>query len=100
MIEMAENINHAILFSGDGDFRRVVESIQRKGVYVTVVSTTHSNPLMIADELRRQADDFIDLKTIRSKIESKGGNKTPNEPPFVSDLSDPYRISDKDIEIA
>ena len=43
---------------------------------------------------------FIDLKTIRSKIERKGGNKTPNEPPFVSDLSDPYRISDKDIEIA
>jgi hypothetical protein len=55
---------------------------------------------MIADELRRQADDFIDLKTIRSKIERKGGNKTPDELPFVSDLSDPLRISDKDIEIA
>lgn len=100
MIEMAENINHAIVFSGDGDFRRVVESVQRKGVYVTVVSTTHSNPSMIADELRRQADDFIDLKTIRSKIERKVGNKTPDEPPFMPDLSDPYRIDYKDSEIA
>ena len=100
MIEMAENINHAIVFYGDGDFRRVVESVQRKGVYVTVVSTTHSNPSMIADELRRQADDFIDLKTIRSKIERKGGNKTPDEPPFMPDLSDAYRIDHKDIEIA
>ena len=100
MIEMAENINHAILFSGDGDFRRVVETVQRKGVHVTVVSTTHSNPSMIADELRRQADDFIDLKTIQSKIERQGGNKSQNEPPYAPDLYDHDSIDDKDIEIA
>jgi len=80
MIEMSETINHAILFSGDGDFRRVVEAVQRKGLQVTVVSTAYSNPPMIADELRRQADVFIDLKTIRSKIERKGGDKKQNEP--------------------
>jgi uncharacterized LabA/DUF88 family protein len=72
MIEMSEKINHAILFSGDGDFRRVVEAVQRKGLKVTVISTNYTNPPMIADELRRQADIFIDLKTIRSNIESKG----------------------------
>ena len=75
MIEMSEKIDHAILFSGDGDFRRVVEAVQRKGLKVTVISTNHTNPPMIADELRRQADIFIDLKSIRSKIESKGENK-------------------------
>ena len=73
MIEMSENINHVVLFSGDGDFRRVVEAVQRKGVKVTVVSTNHTNPPMIADELRRQADVFIDLKTVRSKIERISG---------------------------
>ena len=73
MIEMSENINHAVLFSGDGDFRRVVEVVQRKGVKVTVVSSNYTNPPMIADELRRQADVFIDLKEVRAKIERKGG---------------------------
>ena len=75
MIEMSESINHAILFSGDGDFKRVVEAVQRKGLKVSVVSTNHTNPPMIADELRRQADIFIDLKTIRSKIERKAEDK-------------------------
>ncbi len=75
LMEMAQNIDHAVLFSGDGDFRRVVETVQRRGIHVTVVSTVHSAPPMIADELRRQADDFIDLKTIRSKIERQNAAK-------------------------
>ena len=86
MIEMSESIDHIILFSGDGDFRRVVEAVQRKGLKVTVVSTNHTNPPMIADELRRQADVFIDLKTIRSKIERSGGNKNQDEPPQLKNL--------------
>lgn len=61
MIEAAAYADHIYLFSGDGDFRRVVESVQRKGVRVTVCSTLKTCPPMIADELRRQADDFIDL---------------------------------------
>ncbi|MEC8776232.1 MAG: NYN domain-containing protein, partial [Pseudomonadota bacterium] len=60
MLEMAPHLDHVILFSGDGDFRRLVEVVQRKGVRVSVVSTVKSNPPMIADELRRQADDFIE----------------------------------------
>jgi uncharacterized LabA/DUF88 family protein len=61
MLEMADKIDHMILFSGDGDFRKLVEAVQRRGVRVTVVSTLKTSPPMIADELRRQADTFIEL---------------------------------------
>lgn len=61
-MEMAEHIDHMILFSGDGDFRSLVEAVQRKGVRVSVVSTVKSQPPMVADELRRQADRFIELR--------------------------------------
>jgi uncharacterized LabA/DUF88 family protein len=60
-MEMAEHIDHLVLFSGDGDFRPLAEAVQRRGVRVTVVSTITSQPPMIADELRRQADDFVDI---------------------------------------
>ncbi len=68
MLEMADHLDHVVLFSGDGDFRRLVEAIQRRGVRVTVVSTLQSQPPMIADELRRQADRFIDLYDLDPKI--------------------------------
>ena len=68
MLEMAPHLDHVILFSGDGDFRRLVEVVQRKGVRVSVVSTVKSNPPMIADELRRQADDFIELQDLAKEI--------------------------------
>jgi len=68
MLEMADHLDHVVLFSGDGDFRRLVEAIQRRGVRVTVVSTLQSQPPMIADELRRQADHFIDLYDLAPKI--------------------------------
>lgn len=64
MMELAPRLDHMFLFSGDGDFRRLVEAIQAKGVRVTVVSTTRSQPPQIADELRRQADAFIDLADV------------------------------------
>ncbi len=68
MMEIAENADHIMLFSGDGDFRRLVEAVQRKGVRVTVVSTLESNPVMISDELRRQADHFLDLDLLSPYI--------------------------------
>jgi uncharacterized LabA/DUF88 family protein len=64
VLEMAEHLDHVILFSGDGDFRRLVEAVQRKGLRVSVVSTIKSSPPMAADELRRQADDFIELSEL------------------------------------
>jgi uncharacterized LabA/DUF88 family protein len=68
VMEMAAHLDHIVLFSGDGDFRRLVEAVQRKGVRVTVVSTVRSQPPMVADELRRQADIFIELQDIAPMI--------------------------------
>jgi uncharacterized LabA/DUF88 family protein len=68
VMEMAQALDHIVLFSGDGDFRRLVEAVQRKGVRVSVVSTIRSSPPMIADELRRQADVFIELQDLAPQI--------------------------------
>ena len=67
-MEMAEHLDQIVLFSGDGDFRSLVEAVQRKGVRVSVVSTNSTQPAMIADELRRQADEFIDLIHLMPRI--------------------------------
>ena len=67
-MELAPHVDHIVLFSGDGDFRPMIESVQRQGVRVSVVSTIRSQPPMIADELRRQCDNFIDLDDLRDTI--------------------------------
>ena len=67
-LELAPHIDHAVLFSGDGDFRPLIEAMQRQGVRVSVVSTIRSQPPMIADELRRQADNFIELEELKDVI--------------------------------
>jgi uncharacterized LabA/DUF88 family protein len=67
-MEMASHIDHMVLFSGDGDFRSLVEAVQRRGVRVSVVSTVTTHPPMVADELRRQADEFVDLVQLSAKI--------------------------------
>jgi uncharacterized LabA/DUF88 family protein len=74
-MEMADHLDHIVLFSGDGDFRSLVEAVQRKGVRVSVVSTNTTQPAMIADELRRQADEFIDLITLIPKIGRDPGER-------------------------
>ena len=67
-MELAPHLDHIVLFSGDGDFRPLVESLQRQGVRVSVVSSMRTQPSMIADELRRQADNFIELDELRDVI--------------------------------
>jgi uncharacterized LabA/DUF88 family protein len=79
-MELAPRVDHVVLFSGDGDFRPLVESLQRQGVRVSVVSTIRSQPPMIADELRRQADNFIELDELREVI-----GRPPREPRPMSD---------------
>ena len=59
VMEMADQVDHIVIFSGDGDFRRLVEAAQRKGRRVSVVSTIRTQPPMVSDDLRRQADNFI-----------------------------------------
>ena len=67
-MELSDTVDHFVLFSGDGDFRSLVEALQRKGRKVSVVSTLTTNPPMISDDLRRQADHFIDLVSLRTEI--------------------------------
>ena len=88
-MELAGQIDQMILFSGDGDFRSVVAAVQRRGVRVTVVSTIVTQPPMIADELRRQADVFIDLRELQPKI-SRG----PSERPAPRERRYDHRSSD------
>jgi uncharacterized LabA/DUF88 family protein len=98
VMEMAPYLDHIVLFSGDGDFRRLVEAVQRKGVRVSVVSTIESTPPMIADELRRQADTFIELSDIQKLIQRSGTpRRTAPESGFPEDeyLDDGVNYADE-----
>lgn len=68
IMEITPHVDHIVLISGDGDFRRLVEAVQRRGVRVTVISTIRTQPPMVADELRRQADHFLDLTELQDLI--------------------------------
>ncbi|MFO1189684.1 MAG: NYN domain-containing protein [Alphaproteobacteria bacterium] len=89
VLELAPALDHVILFSGDGDFRRLIEAVQRRGVRVTVVSTLRTQPPMVADELRRQADTFIDLQDLMPAI---ARTHTPREPLPTPAMPDPEDI--------
>jgi len=82
-MELAEHVDQIVLFSGDGDFRSLVEAVQRRGVRVTVVSTISSQPPMIADELRRQADVFTDLVELQPKLSRDPLERPPREAALV-----------------
>jgi uncharacterized LabA/DUF88 family protein len=73
--ELAPHIDQMVLFSGEGDFRALVASMQRRGVRVTVVSTLATQTPMIADELRRQADEFVDLSQLAPRIARDAGER-------------------------
>ena len=82
MLELAPRCDHMVLFSGDSDFAYLVEAVQRKGVRVTVVSSLKSQPPMVSDDLRRQADSFVDLADLSDII-----GRAPRErlPRFLQD---------------
>ena len=67
-LEIAAHVQHIVLFTGDGDFKPLVAALQRKGVRVSIVSTVQSSPPMIADNLRRQADNFIELADLEDAV--------------------------------
>jgi uncharacterized LabA/DUF88 family protein len=106
-LDLAPHLDHVVLFSGDGDLRRLVESLQRRGLRVTVVSTIRTQPAMIADELRRQADNFVDLAELaehitrrqvepRPRIAGANGHSrsaTPPPPPPRATPAEPFRES-------
>lgn len=76
-MRLADSLDHIILFSGDGDFRSLVAALQEKGRRVSVVSTLQTQPPMVADELRRQADQFVDLADLEASIAREGSRPAP-----------------------
>jgi len=94
-LEMADRLDHLVLASGDGDFVRLVETIQRRGVRVSVLSTIRSQPPMIADELRRQADQFVELDQLRERI-ARAHSAPRRERPARDDYEPDYRDDDED----
>ena len=78
-MELAPKLDHVVLFSGDGDFRSLVAALQAKGLRVSVVSTLQTQPPMVADELRRQADQFIDIADLEKDICRDPSQRIPRE---------------------
>src|SRR5215468_1233769 len=89
-MEIADRIDQMFLFSGDRDFRPLLEAVQRRGVHVTVVSTITSQPPMAADELRRQADIFVDLAELKSKL-----GRDPSERPAPREMRPPPQFGSR-----
>lgn len=92
-MELAPHVDHIVLFSGDGDFRPMLAAVQRQGVRVSVVSTIRSNPPMISDELRRQADNFIELDELRDVI-----GRPAREEPHPGSQMDRREVQDETAE--
>lgn len=67
-MEIADRVDHMVLFAGDGDFRTLIAALQRRGVRVTVISTIRTQPALVSDDLRRQADAFVELAELQGLI--------------------------------
>lgn len=107
-LNMAEKVDEIYLLSGDGDFRPLVEELQRRGVRVNVVSSVASQPAMVSDDLRRQCDEFIDIASLKVKREpverplrDGGVERAARVVPATAGLERRYGIkADGDIEPA
>jgi uncharacterized LabA/DUF88 family protein len=88
LLQATAYADHAFLFSGDGDFKAALDAAQRKGMRVTVVSTIKSNPPMAADDLRRTADNFIDLTDLAALVGRPPRERAPAD--------DRYEYEDED----
>ncbi len=82
-MRMADVVDHIVLFTGDGDFRALVAALQLKGKRVSVISTLQTQPAMVADELRRQADQFIDIADLEGSICRDAPQRTVRDVPEV-----------------
>ncbi len=101
MMLLSDRVDHLVLFSGNGDFRRVIEAIQAKGVRVSIVSTVKSSPPMASDELRRQADCFIDLADLENVVGRRGGAPARKPKPaddYEDDFEDEFEDDYEDVD--
>ena len=103
-MELADHLDHIVLFSGDGDFRSLVEALQHKGKRVSVVSTLATQPPMVADELRRQADQFIDIADLQDEVFRDPAERQQRDRPDREDeyleIADADLVDDQSEEIA
>ncbi|SER02926.1 Uncharacterized conserved protein, LabA/DUF88 family [Faunimonas pinastri] len=100
-MEIADHIDHLVLFSGDGDFRYLVEAIQRKGRKVTIASTVKTQPPMISDDLRRQADHFIELAHVAERVQREAAQRAAQqstEPDRMPSRPDEERQKETEVE--
>ncbi len=91
-MRLADKADHIILFSGEQSFASLVSALQQLGKRVTVISTIETQPAMVADELRRQADHFIDIDSLQAQIARQG--RTPRPAGF--DREDRFRRNQGD----
>ena len=99
LVLLAPKLDHIVLFSGNGDFRRAVEAAQSLGARVTAISTVKSQPPMASDELRRQADAFFDLADLQKEIGRAGGGKPrarQDNEEELGEFEDDYEFEDED----
>lgn len=68
ILTMVDRLDHIVIFSGSSDLKAVVDAVKRAGVRVSVAATTRTNPAMVSDDLRRSADNFIDLADLMDQI--------------------------------
>ncbi len=73
-LTLSDHLDHIVIFSGDGDFRALVEALQARGKRVSIVSTLTTSPPMVADDLRRQADQFVEITELAEIIGRKSDN--------------------------
>jgi len=91
MMSLAPKLDHIVLFTGNGDFRRAIEAVQAQAVRVTVISTIKTQPPMVSDELRRQADRFFDLAELEKEIGRTGAPpRKPRPAPAGDDGEDEF----------
>ncbi|WP_411818563.1 NYN domain-containing protein [Hyphococcus sp. DH-69] len=98
MMLLADRLDHLVLFSGNGDFRRAIEAIQAKGVRVTVVSTVKSSPPMASDELRRQVDSFFDLADLEKSIGRSVPQRKPRPDLIADEFEDDFEDDYEDVD--
>lgn len=89
-LTLCDEVNHVVLFTGDGAYRPLVEALQKRGRKVTVISSLKTNPSMISDDLRRQADHFLDLADLTDRIGRSSDGRPARRDDYDDDNYDDY----------
>jgi uncharacterized LabA/DUF88 family protein len=98
VMEVAGKVDHVVLMTGDGGYRHLIEAVQRQGTRVTVISTVSVSPPLVADEIRRQADNFVDLASLRGEIARQHSGARPARDDSNDEYDDDEYDDDHDDE--